>query len=59
MPVYGIFSFITKRTLMSEQEIEQKIQNKELNALRLTPELIDAVVKSVEFHVFESTCLTI
>ena len=44
---------------MSEQEIEQKIQNKELNALRLTPELIDAVVKSVEFHVFESTCLTI
>lgn len=44
---------------MSEQQIEKEIQDKGLNAPRLTPDLIDSKVKSVEFHVFESTCLTV
>lgn len=59
MPVYGIFFFITRRIPMSEQEIEQKIQDKGLNAPRLTPELISDAIRGKEFHVFESTCLTI
>ncbi|QZI92129.1 hypothetical protein PODOV073v1_p0004 [Vibrio phage PS25B.1] len=44
---------------MSEQQIEKEIQKKGLNAPRLTPDLIDSKIKSVEYHVFESTCLTV
>ena len=44
---------------MSEQQIEKEIQDKGLNAPRLTPALIDSKVKSVEFHVFGETCLTV
>lgn len=44
---------------MSEQSIEKEIQDKGLNAPRLTPALIDSKVKSVEFHVFAATCLTV
>ena len=44
---------------MSEIEIEKEIQDKNLNAPRLTPELIDATIKGRVFHVFGDTCLTV
>lgn len=44
---------------MSEQAIEQEIQEKGLTAPRLTPELIDKAVKDKAFHVFGDTCLTV
>jgi hypothetical protein len=44
---------------MSEQQIEQEIQAKGLNAPRLTPALIDAEIASEQFHVFEGTTLTV
>jgi len=44
---------------MSEEEIEKEIQEKGLNALRLTPQIIDNKIKSRAFHVFEDSCLTV
>lgn len=44
---------------MSEQQIEKEIQDKGLNAPRLTPDLIDSKVKSVDYHVFPGSCLTV
>lgn len=44
---------------MNEQAIEKEIQEKNLNAPRLTPGLIDAVIKEEDYHVFEKTCLTV
>lgn len=44
---------------MTEQAIEKEIQEKNLNAPRLTPDLIDAVIKEEDYHVFEKTCLTV
>ncbi len=44
---------------MTEQAIEQEIQDKGLTAPRLTPELIDAAVQDEDYHVFEKTCLTV
>ncbi len=44
---------------MSEQQIEREIQDKKLNAPRLTPDFIDSKIKSVDFHVFGDTCLTV
>lgn len=44
---------------MSEQEIEQEIQDKGLNAPRLTPALIDAQIVSADYYVFPGTTLTI
>jgi len=44
---------------MSEQEIEQEIQDKGLTAPRLTPALIDSAWTSKVFHVFGDTCLTV
>lgn len=44
---------------MSEQAIEQEIQDKGLTAPRLTPELIDKAVAKVDFHVFKGSCLTV
>lgn len=44
---------------MSEQEIESEIQEKGLNAPRLTPSLIDSVIADKAFHVFGNTCLTV
>lgn len=43
----------------NEQSIEKEIQAKNLNAPRLTPDLIDSKVKEKSFHVFESSCLTV
>lgn len=45
--------------MTSEKEIEQEIQDKGLNAPRLTPELIDAAVKGEAYHVFEGSQLTV
>lgn len=44
---------------MTEQAIEKEIQEKNLNAPRLTPNLIDAAIKEEDYHVFEKTCLTV
>lgn len=44
---------------MSEKEIEKEIQQKGLNAPRLTPDLIDSVIAGKDFHVFGNTCLTV
>lgn len=44
---------------MTEQAIEKEIQEKNLNAPRLTPDLIDAAIKEEDYHVFEKTCLTV
>ena len=44
---------------MTEQSIEKEIQEKNLNAPRLTPDLISSKVKSKAFHVFGETCLTV
>jgi len=44
---------------MSEQEIEKEIQEKGLTAPRLTPDAIDATIKSEAFHVFEGSQLTV
>lgn len=43
----------------NEQAIEKEIQDKNLNAPRLTPQLIDSKIKQVDYHVFENTCLTV
>jgi len=44
---------------MSEQAIEKEIQEKGLNAPRLTPDLIDSKICGKQFHVFEDSCLTV
>ena len=43
----------------NEKEIEQEIQDKGLNAPRLTPGLIDAAIADEDYHVFGDTCLTV
>jgi hypothetical protein len=42
-----------------EQELEYKIQNKELNAPRLTPSHIDSVIRDIIYHRVEGTTVTI
>jgi hypothetical protein len=44
---------------MTEQEIENEIQAKGLNAPRLTPESIDVVVSIVQYHQFKGTTVTV
>ena len=44
---------------MTEQAIEQEIQDKGLNAPRLTPQLIDESILGEQYHVFEGTTFTI
>lgn len=44
---------------MSEQEIENEIQAKGLNAPRLTPEHITGTIKSADYYVFPGTTLTV
>lgn len=43
----------------SEDKIEQQIQEKGLNAPRLTPEHINKVIVSEDYHVFPGTTLTV
>jgi hypothetical protein len=42
-----------------EQTIEAEIQAKGLNAPRLSPEKIDAVIAGEDYHVFPGTTLTV
>ena len=44
---------------LDENKLEQEIQEKGLNAPRLSPELIDKTIKEVEFYVFPKTQLTV
>lgn len=44
---------------MSEQQIEKEIQEKNLNAPRLTPTLIDETIVAESYHVFEGTTTTV
>ncbi len=46
---------------MTDNEIEQEIQNKGLNAPRVEPDQIDALVASLEYkyHVFPGTTCTV
>lgn len=44
---------------MNEQAIEKEIQEKGLNAPRLTPDAIDAQIVSEQYHVFPNTTVTI
>ena len=44
---------------MTEQSIEKEIQDKNLNAPRLTPDLIDSKIAGKAFHVFDGSCLTV
>lgn len=52
-------SRIEKVTLMNEQELEKKIQDKGLNAPRLNPELLDSVIAATQYHVFTGSNLTV
>lgn len=45
--------------MSSEQDIEKEIQEKGLNAPRLTPQRIDDAIKSEQYHVFPGTTLTV
>ncbi len=44
---------------MTERAIESEIQAKGLNAPRLTPDHIDAVIDKEDYHVFPGTTLTV
>ena len=44
---------------MSESEIELEIQDKGLNAPRLTPSMIDDVIVAEQYHRFSSTTVTV
>ncbi len=44
---------------MTNNEIEEIIQEKGLNKPRLTPEMIADVIVSEQYHVFENTSLTV
>lgn len=43
----------------SEQSIESEIQSKGLNAPRLSPDKIDAVIIGEDYHIFPGTTLTV
>lgn len=43
----------------SEQTIEREIQGKQLNAPRLSPEKIDAVIVGEDYYVFPGTTKTV
>ncbi|WP_377299638.1 Gp49 family protein [Rhizobium sp. SGZ-381] len=45
--------------MKDEQAIENEIQAKGLNAPRLTPAQIDAVILAEQYHVFAGTTLTV
>jgi len=43
----------------SESNVEQMIQDKGLNAPRLTPDLIDECIRHEQYHVFRETTVTV
>ena len=44
---------------MNEQEVENEIVRKNLNAPRVTPEMVENEIASEEYHVFDGTTVTI
>lgn len=44
---------------MNDQQIEQEIQEKGLNAPRVTPQRIEEVITGEDYHVFNGTTLTV
>jgi hypothetical protein len=44
---------------MTETEIETELQAKGLNAPRLNPDMIDAAIRSEQYHVFPGTTMTV
>lgn len=44
---------------MDEQKLENEINRKNLNAPRLTPELIDSKIIRADYHVFQGSQLTV
>jgi len=45
--------------MLNEKELEKEIQEKKLDAPRLTPQLIDEAIIDTDFYVFPNTQLTI
>ena len=45
--------------MSTEKELEKEIQDKGLNAPRLTPELIDGIIVDKYFYIFPNTQLTV
>lgn len=45
--------------MLSESDIEKEINEKGLNAPRLTPDGIDAVISNEAYHIFPGTTLTV
>lgn len=45
--------------MINEEQLEKEIQDKGLNAPRLTPDLIDSKIKDTYYHVVPNTTLTI
>lgn len=45
--------------MKNEKAIEKEINDKDLNAPRLTPDLIDQTIVDEDYHVFEKTQLTV
>jgi len=44
---------------MNEASIEADIKSKGLTAPRLTPEIVDSLIKGTFYHVFPHSCLTV
>ena len=44
---------------MNEQDLEKELNEKGLNAPRLTPERIDATIYGTDYHVFPGSQLTV
>ena len=44
---------------MNEDKLEKEIQDKGLNAPRVTPQLIDSVVVDINYYIFQKTQLTV
>ena len=45
--------------MTNETEIEKEINDKDLNAPRLTPDLIDQTIAGEDYHVFDGSQLTV
>lgn len=50
---------LKESNMKDEVKLEQEIQDKGLNAPRLTPEHVDATISDVEYHVFSNSLLTV
>lgn len=53
------FELIEETNIESETKLEYDIQNKNLNAPRLTPSHIDSVIKDIKYYIVQDTTTTI